>query len=221
MADSFGMIKVAPSILSADFSRLGVEIGRLASVGADWVHVDVMDGNFVPNITIGPDVVRAIRPYTDLPFDVHLMIMRPEEYVERFIEAGGDLITIHVEASDAVEGTLEMIRELGARPGISLNPSTPLEKVEPFLEMIDLLLVMSVEPGFGGQSFKPEILPKISSARERVEEDGLNLEIAVDGGINSDTGRRVVEAGATVLDAGSSLFKAKDMAAEIRRWKGL
>lgn len=213
------MIKVAPSILSADFSRLGEEVRRLGPMGADWVHVDVMDGNFVPNITIGSGVVKAIRQYSDLPFDVHLMILRPEEYVKRFAEAGADYITIHVEACDRVKETLQMIRDVGKCPGISLNPSTPFSEVTPFMDQLDLLLIMTVNPGFGGQSFMHEMVPKIREARDHVDENGLDVEIAIDGGINADTGRIAVEAGATVLDAGSSLFGAKDMAAEMARWK--
>ncbi len=213
------MIKVAPSILSADFSKLGEEVERLQTMGADWVHVDVMDGNFVPNITIGPGVVEAIRPHTDLPLDVHLMILKPEAYVQRFAEAGADYITIHVEASDMVGETLTMIEELGVHPGLSLNPVTPFDEVRPFLKRMDLLLVMSVRPGFGGQEFMPAVLPKIREARRAVDKERLDLEIAVDGGINARTGQQAVEAGATVLDAGSSLFKADDMAAEIARWK--
>jgi ribulose-phosphate 3-epimerase len=154
------MIKVAPSILSADFSKLGDEIGRVEKAGADWVHVDVMDGNFVPNITIGPGVVKAIRPYTRLPFDVHLMILRPENYIESFSKAGADLITIHLESSDEVGETLDRIRGLGKKPGVSLNPETPFDEVVPFIERIDLLLIMTVNPGFGGQSFMNEVVPK-------------------------------------------------------------
>lgn len=213
------MIKVAPSILSADFSRLGEEVGRIERAGADWVHVDVMDGNFVPNITIGPGVVKAIRPHTRLPLDVHLMILRPENYIESFASAGSDLITIHLESSDKVGETLDRIRSMGKRPGISLNPETPFSEVVPFIERIDLLLIMTVNPGFGGQSFMHEVVPKIVEARKHIEENGLEMEIAVDGGINAATGKIAVEAGASVLDAGSSLFGAKDMAAEIARWK--
>jgi len=213
------MIKVAPSILSADFSRLGEEVRRVDEAGADWIHIDVMDGNFVPNITIGPGVVRAIRPHSDLPFDVHLMILRPENYVEKFADAEADYITIHVEASEHVGDTLDTIRDIGKGPGLSLNPGTPFESVKPFMDRLDLLLVMTVNPGFGGQSFMSEVVPKISEARRYADEIGLDLEIAVDGGINAEAGRRVVEAGATVLDAGSSLFEAKDMAAEIAKWK--
>jgi len=217
--DSHRMIKIAPSILSADFSRLGEEVRRLGPMGADWVHVDVMDGNFVPNITIGPGVVKAIRQYSDLPFDVHLMILRPEEYLERFAEAGADFITIHVEACQGVGETLQIIRDLGKRPGLSLNPSTPFSEVAPFMDNLDLLLIMTVNPGFGGQSFMHEVVPKIREAREHVDENGLDMEIAIDGGINAETGKIAVEAGATVLDAGSSLFGAEDMAAEMAKWK--
>jgi ribulose-phosphate 3-epimerase len=213
------MIKVAPSILSADFSKLGDEIGRVEKAGADWVHVDVMDGNFVPNITIGPGVVKAIRPYTRLPFDVHLMILRPENYIESFSKAGADLITIHLESSDEVGETLDRIRGLGKKPGVSLNPETPFDEVVPFIERIDLLLIMTVNPGFGGQSFMNEVVPKIIEARRYIEENDLEVEIAVDGGINAITGKIAVEAGASVLDAGSSLFGADDMAAEIAKWK--
>lgn len=213
------MIKVAPSILSADFSRLGDEIRRVEKAGADWVHVDVMDGNFVPNITIGPGVVKAIRPHTCLPFDVHLMILRPENYVEEFAKAGADLITIHIESSDKVGETLDRIRSLGKKPGISLNPETPFTEVVPFMKEIELLLIMTVNPGFGGQSFMHEVLPKIVQARRYIEENRLEVEIAVDGGINAVTGKIAVEAGASVLDAGSSLFGAEDMTAEIAKWK--
>jgi ribulose-phosphate 3-epimerase len=213
------MIKVAPSILSADFSRLGEEVKRVEKAGADWVHVDVMDGNFVPNITIGPGVVKAIRAHTSLPFDVHLMILRPENYIESFSEAGADLITIHLESSDKVGETLDRIMVMGKRPGVSLNPETSFNEVVPFMEEIDLLLIMTVNPGFGGQSFMHEVVPKIIEARRYVEENGLEVDIAVDGGINAATGKIAVEAGASVLDAGSSLFGAKDMAAEIAKWK--
>ncbi|NYT11977.1 MAG: ribulose-phosphate 3-epimerase [Methanomassiliicoccales archaeon] len=213
------MIKVAPSILSADFSKLGEEVKRVEKAGADWVHVDVMDGNFVPNITIGPGVVKAIRAHTGLPFDVHLMILRPENYIESFSEAGADLITIHLESSDKVEETLEKIRVMGKRPGVSLNPETSFHEVVPFIEEIDLLLIMTVNPGFGGQTFMHEVVPKIIEARRFIAENGLEVDIAVDGGINAATGKIAVEAGASVLDAGSSLFGAKDMAAEIAKWK--
>jgi len=212
------MVKVAPSILSADFARLGEEIRRLEKAKADWVHVDVMDGVFVPNLTLGPDIIRALRPHTALPFDVHLMIEMPERYIERFAESGADLITIHVEATHDVKSALRKIRDAGKRPGISLNPGTELAKVEPYLDDVDLLLIMTVQPGFGGQSFKPEVLPKIARASELREVSGSNFEIVIDGGINRETGKRCVEAGATVLAAGSALFRSPDMAAEIALW---
>jgi len=215
------MTKVAPSILSADFAKLGEEVSRLDSSGADWVHVDVMDGVFVPNITIGPSVIAAIRPYSALPFDVHLMITSPKRHLEAFARAGADLITIHVEAEDDVPGALRRIRELGKRAGISLNPDTPLSAVEGLLADVDLLLIMTVPPGFGGQAFREDCLPKISRARELIDSMGLEVEIAVDGGINESTAPRAAEAGASVLAAGSALFRAEDMAATIGRWKAL
>ena len=213
------MVKIAPSILSADFSRLGEEVERLEAEGADWVHVDVMDGVFVPNITIGPSVVKAIRPRTTLPFDVHLMITSPERYIEQFADAGADLITVHVEATGDVRGAIEMIHRLGKKAGLSLNPETPFSAVEPYLEHIDLLLVMTVHPGFGGQSFMPVGLPKISAARERLDALGSGAEIEVDGGINCDTGRMCIKAGASVLAAGSALFKCRDMRSEMTKWR--
>lgn len=212
------MVKVAPSILSADFARLGEEIRRLEDANADWVHVDVMDGLFVPNITIGPEVIKALRPYARIPFDVHLMIEMPERYVERFAECGADYLTVHVEATHDHKDVLSQIRRLGMKAGISMNPGTELAKVESFLGDVDLLLIMSVQPGFGGQSFRPEVLPKIQKAREIRDDRGLDFEIVVDGGINRDTARLCVERGATVLAAGSALFKSKDMKAEIALW---
>lgn len=213
------MVKIAPSILSADFGSLGDEVRRLDKAGADWVHVDVMDGIFVPNITIGPCVVKSLRPCTRLPFDVHLMIVRPENFVEVFALAGADLITIHLEACESIKPTLGSIRRLGKRAGISINPGTPFRAVEPYLDEVDLLLIMTVNPGFGGQSFMPECLGKIQEAREYADRHGLGFEIEVDGGINARTGRMSVEAGATVLAAGNALFGAKDMREEISSWK--
>jgi ribulose-phosphate 3-epimerase len=212
------MIKVAPSILSADFGALGNEVRRVEEAGADWVHVDVMDGMFVPNITIGPEVIKKIRPHTDLPFDVHLMIVQPERYIDAFARSGADFITIHVEASEKISETLARIRSLGKRAGISINPETPFEAVIPYLEQIDLLLVMTVHPGFGGQSFIEEVVPKMTMAREHADTKGLEFDIEIDGGINASTGSRCVKAGASALAAGSALFGSKDMKAEIAAW---
>ncbi len=213
------MVKIAPSILSADFSRLGEEVQRLEREGADWVHVDVMDGVFVPNITIGPGVIQSLRPHTKLPFDVHLMITKPERYIENFAKAGADIITLHVEACEDIMATIERIHALGKKAGLSLNPETPFETVLPFLPKIDLLLIMTVHPGFGGQSFIADCVPKISRAKAFFDVHGSCAEIEVDGGIDCDTGRICVEAGATVLAAGSSLFKCGNMGKEMSKWR--
>jgi ribulose-phosphate 3-epimerase len=186
------MTKIAPSILSADFSRLGEEVRRLEQDGADWVHVDVMDGVFVPNLTIGPGVVSALRPHCSLPFDVHLMIVEPERYIDEFAKAGADLITMHVEATDRVRSNIDQIHGLGKKAGLSLNPETPFEDVVPYLDDIDLLLVMTVHPGFGGQSFIADCVPKIARAREYFDSIGSCAEVEVDGGINARTGRQCV-----------------------------
>jgi len=213
------MTKIAPSILSADFSRLGEEVRRLERERADWVHMDVMDGVFVPNITIGPGVVSALRPHCGLPFDVHLMIVEPARYIEEFAKAGADSITVHVEATEKVRSSIDLVHRLGKRAGLSLNPETPFEKVLPYLDEIDLLLVMTVHPGFGGQSFIADCVPKIARARERFDSIGSCAEIEVDGRINGRTARQCVEAGATVLAAGSSLFKSTDMGREMDQWR--
>lgn len=204
------MIKIAPSILSADFANLERDIQKIAS--ADYVHVDVMDGLFVPNISIGIPVVEAIHRISPLPLDVHLMIDRPLRYVERFCKAGADILTIHIEA-DTRENNLEAlrrIRDLGVRAAISVKPATPAEAVLPYLELCSLVLVMTVEPGFGGQSFMADMMPKITEIRRYVTEKGLSCEIEVDGGVNEATGRTCVEAGADVLVAGSAYFKSPD-----------
>jgi len=204
------MIKLAPSILSADFARLGEQVAEAARAGADYIHVDVMDGHFVPNITIGAPVVAAIRPVTSLPLDVHLMIEHPERYISEFVHAGADIITVHVEASPHLHGAIELIKKLGAKAGVSLNPPTPIGAVEEFLHHVDLVLIMSVNPGFGGQSFIPETLPRIENVRKILDNRGLSAELEVDGGINADNAPDIVKAGANVLVAGNSIFRAED-----------
>jgi ribulose-phosphate 3-epimerase len=199
---------IAPSIIAADFGRFAHEAGRTGSAGADWIHCDVMDGHFVPNITFGPDSIRALRAATALPLDVHLMISRPDRYAARFIEAGADHVIVHVEAEHDVAATLSAIRGCGKRAGLALNPATPAQRVFRFLEAVDELLVMTVNPGFGGQAFMADVLPKITACRQQADNRGLSgLDIVVDGGIDTETGRRCVAAGANVLVAGTSLFR--------------
>ena len=215
------MIKIAPSILSADFARLGEEIDSVRS--ADYVHFDVMDGAFVPNISIGLPVLASVRKYTDMTIDAHLMIADPRFYARLFAEAGADIVTFHVEAaSDAdIRAAIDDIKSLGCRAGLSVKPKTPAEALFPYLPLLDLALVMTVEPGFGGQSFMPDMLPKITLLRQRADELSLPLEIEVDGGVNPETARLCVSAGADVLVAGSDVFRASDRAARIRELRGL
>jgi ribulose-phosphate 3-epimerase len=207
---------IAPSILSADFARLGEEVLALESAGADWAHVDVMDGRFVPNMTIGPLVVKALKRSTKLPLDVHLMIVEPERYVADFAEAGADIITVHAEACDHLHRVLQQIRALGKKAGVSLNPHTPEDVLRYVLDLTDLVLVMSVNPGFGGQDFIPAVLPKIKRLRTMIDGTGRPIHLEVDGGIKPGTARKVIEAGADVLVAGSAVFGNKDYASAIK-----
>ena len=204
------MIKLAPSILSADFARLGEQIDEATRAGADYVHVDVMDGHFVPNITIGAPVVASIRRVTTLPLDVHLMIEHPERYISNFVDAGADIITVHVESSPHLRATIQAIKEQGARAGVSINPPTPIGAVEEFLPHVSLILVMSVNPGFGGQPFIPETLPRIAHIRRILDDRGLSAELEVDGGINADNAPDIVKAGTNVLVAGNSIFRTQE-----------
>jgi len=208
-------LKIAPSILSADFGRLAEEVQAVERAGADWIHVDVMDGRFVPNITIGPVVVAAVRKATKLPIDVHLMIVEPERYVDDFAHAGADILSVHVETSNHLARTLQHIRSLGKKAGVVLNPHTPPDSVEYVLERADLILVMSVNPGFGGQAFMPEVLPKIRAIRKMIDARGLDIELEVDGGVAPGTAAKVVEAGARVLVAGSAIYGHPDYAASM------
>jgi len=213
-------VLIAPSILSADFGRLADEVSAVDQAGADYIHVDVMDGRFVPNITLGPVVVEAVRRATRLPLDVHLMIVEPEKYVEAFAAAGANLISVHVEASPHLHRTLHQIREAGARPAAVLNPSTPVDMVEDVLDDLDMVLLMSVNPGFGGQRFIPRVLDKIRRLRQLVSSRALKVDIEVDGGIDPDTAPRVIEVGANVLVAGTAVFRAKDYRAAIASLRG-
>jgi len=204
------MVLIAPSILSADFSKLGEEINAVEKAGADWIHVDVMDGHFVPNITIGPVVVSKIRKTSNIFFDVHLMIENPEKYIEPFAKAGSDLITIHAEACKNLKSIIKKIKDLGCKTGVSINPETSVDLIKDIIKDVDLVLVMSVHPGFGGQKFIPAVLPKIKKVKQIIDETGKNIFLEVDGGINDKNAKTVIEHGANVLVAGNYIFKHND-----------
>ncbi|MFI8686318.1 ribulose-phosphate 3-epimerase [Rossellomorea sp. NPDC077527] len=212
-------MKIAPSILSANFAELGNEIKDVEKGGADYIHVDVMDGHFVPNITLGPMIVSAIRPLTRLPLDVHLMIENPSQYVDAFADAGADYITVHVEADPHLHRTIQMIKNKGVKAGVVLNPGTPAEMIKPILQDVDMVLLMTVNPGFGGQSFIPSVVPKIKQIREWANEVNPSLEIEVDGGINPETAAICAEAGADVFVAGSAIYNKSDRGAAIEELK--
>jgi ribulose-phosphate 3-epimerase len=200
-------VLIAPSILSADFSKLGAEIEAIEAAGADWIHVDVMDGHFVPNITIGPAVVKALKPHGKKPFDVHLMLAPVDPFIDAFAEAGADGLTVHPESGPHVHRTLQHIRKLGKKAGVVLNPGTPIDALDNLMDLVDLILIMSVNPGFGGQSFIESQLEKIAGARKRIDATGRDIALQVDGGITPDTAKRAIAAGATVLVAGTAVFQ--------------
>jgi ribulose-phosphate 3-epimerase len=208
--------KIAPSILSADFSKLGEEVKAVEQAGADYIHIDVMDGHFVPNITIGPIIVKAVKRVTNMPLDVHLMISNPDDFIDDFVQAGADILTVHAEAGYHLHRSLQHIRKAGAKPAVSLNPASPLSMIEYVLDDLDMVLLMTVNPGFGGQDFIPEVIPKIERLREMIDKRGLDIELEVDGGIGPETINRVSSAGADVFVAGSAIYHSQDYAETIR-----
>ena len=217
-------IRIAPSILSADFAELGKEVKNIDAAGADYIHIDVMDGHFVPNITIGPGVVKALRPHSEKPFDVHLMVAPVDPYIVAFAEAGADIITVHAEASPHTHRTIQSIKSLGKKAGLSLNPATPASAIDSLIDQLDLILVMTVNPGFGGQKFIENQIDKIQEIRRRIDESGRTIDLEVDGGIDTSTAKRVIEAGADVLVAGTASFRGgaecyKDNISQLRASK--
>jgi len=213
------MIKIAPSILSANFAKLGEEVKEVEAAGADLIHIDVMDGHFVPNITMGPIVVEALRPVTNLPLDVHLMIENPDQYIEAFAKAGADWISVHVEACPHLHRTIQLIRSFGVKPGVVLNPHTPIEMIQHVLEDVDFVLLMTVNPGFGGQKFIENVVPKIEALSKLIKEKGLNVEIEVDGGITKETIVPCAKAGASIFVAGSAIYNKEDRKAALQAIK--
>ena len=214
-------MKIAPSMLSCDFSKMGEELIRIDKGGADWIHLDVMDGHFVPNITIGSPIVAALRPHSELPFDVHLMIDYPLDYIEQFAKAGADIITFHVEAKSDIQATIDKIKSFGIKPGLVIKPNTPAESAFPYLEDIDLGLVMTVEPGFGGQSFMADMLPKVTSIKEKAKEIGKEMLVDIDGGVNDKTISQAAKFGVDVCVSGTGVFKASDAKEAIDNLKRL
>lgn len=210
------MIKIAPSILAANFARLAEDVKEVEAAGAKLIHIDVMDGHFVPNITMGPIVVEALRPETSLPLDVHLMIENPDLYIEAFAKAGADYITVHVEACKHLHRTIQLIRSFGVKPGVVLNPHTPIESIQHILEDVDMVLFMTVNPGFGGQKFISSVVPKIAALSAVIKERGLNIEIEIDGGITAETIVPCAKAGATIFVAGSAIYGKEDRAAALQ-----
>lgn len=214
------MIKIAPSILSADFANLGAEVKKVVDAGAEFVHIDVMDGTFVPEITLGAGIVKAIRPVTDSVFDVHLMVEHPDTHIEAFAKAGADYITFHVEAAKHPHRMIQAIHALGCKAGVSLNPGTPISMIEELLPDVDMVLVMSVNPGYGGQKFIPGSISKLQRIRKALDELGSQAELQVDGGVNEENAQSIIDAGATVLVAGSAVYKSKDIPATIKKLHG-
>ncbi|WP_088012981.1 ribulose-phosphate 3-epimerase [Gottfriedia acidiceleris] len=214
------MVKIAPSILSANFAKLGEEILDVERGGADYIHVDVMDGHFVPNITIGPLIVEAIRPVTKLPLDVHLMIEKPDQYIEQFVKAGADIITVHVEACTHLHRTIQTIKSFGIKAGVVLNPATPVSTIEQIIDDVDMVLLMTVNPGFGGQKFIHSVVPKIKQVANLIKERNLSVEIEIDGGVDEHTAKLCIDAGATVLVAGSAVYNKEDRKEAIAKIRG-